>query len=436
MTAKRFRYRPATTARLPTASRRSAAARRFRVGVVGTGLIARGFLWMSHHRNDLAVTKMLTRRSESSLADFPGRELLTWSLDEMLDHCDVVVECSGDVGHAARVAQQTLAAGLPLVTMNAEFQVTLGSYFVGQGLLTEAEGDQPGCLAALQEDALQMGFRPWVYGNLKGFLNHHPTLEEMQYWAWRQGMTLRQVTSFTDGTKLQIEQALVANGLDATLAAPGLLGPQATDLGQASRALAAVARRLGRPISDYVLSAGTFPGVFLVAEHDEVQWPYLRYLKMGDGPDYLLTRNFHLCHLEIAKTLCRVMTGGGVLLDNSSRPEVGVMAVAKRPLGPGTRVHRGIGSFDVRGVAVPFATLRDAVPIGLLEDVLITRELAPEQPVPWDGVEFSDQLAVQLWQKIADRCACEPALPVLHVPPDDAVLREGPDRGALRHAAG
>ena len=26
--------------------------------------------------------------------------------------------------------------------------------------------------------------------------------------------------------------------------------------------------------------------------------PYLRYLKMGDGPDYLFYRPYHLCHIE------------------------------------------------------------------------------------------------------------------------------------------
>jgi len=94
----------------------------------------------------------------------------------------------------------------------------------------------------------------------------------MEYWARRQGMTLRQVTSFTDGTKLQIEQALVANGLDAALAVPGMLGPVA-NLGQASRELAATARRLAGRSATTSCRRARF-GVFLVAEHDEVQWPY------------------------------------------------------------------------------------------------------------------------------------------------------------------
>ena len=55
---------------------------------------------------------------------------------------------------APGVAQVTLLvrAGRPVVTMDSELQVTTGSYFVGQGYITEADGDQPGCLARLHEE--------------------------------------------------------------------------------------------------------------------------------------------------------------------------------------------------------------------------------------------------------------------------------------------
>ena len=50
--------------------------------------------------------------------------------------------------------------------------------FVERGLLSEAEGDQPGCLAALAEDAVATGFQPLVYCNMKAFLNRDPNPEE------------------------------------------------------------------------------------------------------------------------------------------------------------------------------------------------------------------------------------------------------------------
>src|SRR5690606_28580474 len=135
---------------------------------------------------------VLTRRSLQTFNDFPLPDLLTNSLDDLIDHSDLIVECSGDVFNGTEVIERAFEAGLPVVTVNAELQVTTGSYLAAKGFITEAEGDQPGSLAALREEALQMGFKPLVYGNMKGYLNHNPLPEDMVYWARRQGISVDQ----------------------------------------------------------------------------------------------------------------------------------------------------------------------------------------------------------------------------------------------------
>jgi len=371
-----------------------------RVGVVGTGFIAKGLVLALEERPDLTVCSVLTRTNPLARSDFPRQDLLTCSVDELLSNADVLVECSGDVIHATAVIDQAMEASVPVVTMDAEMHVTTGSYFARRGFITEAEGDQPGCLAALAEEALQMGFRPLVYGNVKGFLNHSPKREEMEFWAKKQNISLDKVISFTDGTKVEIEQALVANGMGAEIAVPGLLGIPSEDVTMGAKALAERANILGRPISDYILSPKSPPGVFIVAEHDERQKPYLRYLKMGEGPYYVLLRNFHLCHLEIAKTLRRVLNGGGVLLNNGVNPAIGIAAMAKRPLMPGHAIRRGIGSFDVRGVAIRIADEPKHVPIGLLSDAVVVRRIEEGQLIANDDVELPNSLALWAWQEI------------------------------------
>ena len=340
----------------------------FKVGIAGSGFIAKGLVQVLSLSPDLQVSCVLTRSDVSSRGDFARPDLLTNSVEELVRASDVVVECSGDVLHATDVVEAVLGAGLPVVTMDAEMQVTTGSYFVGRGVFTEAEGDQPGCLAALAEEVSGMGFVPLVYGNIKGFLNLRPTRDEMEYWGAKQGVSMQRVVSFTDGTKLQVEQALVANGLGATVAVDGLVGPRVDRVEDAREALAAAAIGVGRPISDYVLSSSCPPGVFIIATHSqhEQQKLYLRNYKLGDGPHYLLLRNYHLCHLEIARTLRRVMSGGSTLLDNSFCPEVSVAAIAKHALEPGAELRHGIGSFDVRGIAIRFAEDVRHCPIGLL----------------------------------------------------------------------
>lgn len=391
-----------------------------RVGVSGTGMISHCFvrLIMNHYK-DVQITRVLTRRKLETLSDFPLPGALTNSIDELMAHADIIVECTGDVFFGTEVIERAFEAGLPVVTVNAELQVTTGSYLAGKGLLTEAEGDQPGSLAALREDALQMGFQPLVYGNMKGYLNHNPSREDMTYWSKRQGISIDQTTSFTDGTKVQIEQVVVGNGFGATISRPGLEGIASTDLNRSGNMLGLIADGIGQPIVDYVIPDG-YPagGVFLVCRHDEVQAPAIDYFKLGAGPYYVLTRPFHLCSLEVGKTVRRVLAGGGVLLNNSVEPTLGVAAIAKRDLKAGEVIERGIGGFDVRGEAVRLADELDHVPIGLLRHTVLKRAVTPGQMITFDDIEIQPSrvldIVLQQREKVRHQVtACTQSHPVL-----------------------
>jgi predicted homoserine dehydrogenase-like protein len=290
-----------------------------------------------------------------------------------------------------------------VVTLNAEFHATIGAYFVERGWLTEAEGDQPGCLAALAEDAIAAGFTPLVYCNMKAFLNHNPSSEEMRYWAERQGYSIEMVTSFTDGTKVQIEQCLVANGLGAGIAQEGLIGLATGDLKIAAAELGATADRLGHPISEYILDRGLQHGVFIIARHDERQALPLRNFKLGDGPYYVLIKDYCLVHLEVFRTIERLMQGHPPLLNNGALPQVSVASIAKRQLEPGRVIERGCGSFDLRGTCVNIAARPGHVPICLASDVRLKRRVEPGQLLTMDNVELPETEALAAWQAIERR---------------------------------
>ena len=380
-----------------------------RVGVSGTGMISHCFvrLIMQHYK-DLRISRVLTRRSVATLSSFPLADALTNSIDDLIANSDVIVECTGDVFFGTEVIERAFEAGVPVVTINAELQVTTGSYLCGKGFLTEAEGDQPGSLAALREEALQMGFQPLVYGNMKGYLNHNPSPEDMAYWSKRQGISIEQTTSFTDGTKVQIEQAVVGNGFGATITRRGLEGLASTDLNVSGNVLGLIADGVGQPIVDYVLPNGySAGGVFLVCRHDEMQAPAIEYFKLGPGPYYVLTRPFHLCSLEVGKTVRRVLAGGGVLLNNSVSPTLGVAAIAKREMKAGEMIGRGIGGFDVRGEAVKLADELDHVPIGLLRNTVLKRAVEPGQLITFDDIEVQPSrvldIIFQQQQKVLQR---------------------------------
>ena len=380
-----------------------------RIGIAGTGHAGRHFALAVKRQQGFELSRVLTRRPLGRRDDFSSPIALTASIEDLLDNSDVLFECSGDVLHATDVIDRAIASGLPVVTFGCEFHVTVGSYFVVRGMVTEAEGDQPGSLAALAEEADVMGFRPLVYGNMKGFLNHNPTRSDMEMWADRHSISLRMVTAFTDGTKLQIEQALVANGLGATIAEPGLIGPASDDLGAAATELAVRAKAIGHAISDYVLSPQNSHGVFIVAEHEPNVRDALRYLKLGDGPFYLLTKPNALTHLEAMKTVMRVTAGGPVLLDNSTRPTISVAAVAKRDLAAGAHIAYGIGSFEVYGTSVFLRDNAGHLPIGLLQDATLRRDVAAGQMLGIDDVELPESLALAAWQAVERQALTAPA---------------------------
>ncbi len=359
-------------------------------------------------RSPFELSRMLTRRPVESVQGMPIGKIITQNIAELIENSDLLIVCCGDPIHVTDVVDQAMAAGLPIVTMDSEFHVTTGSWFADKGLITEAEGDQPGCLAALRRDAIAMDFEPLVYGNIKGFLNRDPSETDMKYWSSKQGLSIAQTTSFTDGTKVQIEQAFVANAFDADVYWPGMLGPSADTVEEGAQLLADVANQRNlesgnkKAISDYVLTTGC-PGIFIAARHKDYCRPYLNYLKMGDGPFYTLTRNFHLCHLEVMKTVRSVLEHGDVLMNNSSHPRISVATVAKRDLTKNHFIKHGVGSFDVRGEALEITDSPDHVPIGLLMNGRLKQSVEKGQRITMDDVDLPDTLAKDIWQKIVKK---------------------------------
>lgn len=370
-----------------------------KVGIVGTGLIGRGLSHLLSILPEYQLTGILTRR-KGPINDLQvSQSLLTNSPQRLMEKSDILVVSTGDVLYSTEVINMAFSFGLPVVTMDSDTQIVSGSWLSKRGQLTEADGDQPGCLAAMKENIVQMGFKPLVYGNVKGFLNQDPSISDMTHWAKVKGFSLNSVTSFTDGTKLQIEQALVANGLGGTIACQGLIGERTTELEPGAMALAEQAKKANLVISDYIISLQAPPGVFIVAEHDADFAAGLKTYKMGDGPFYLHYNPTHLCYFEIPKTLKRFYNTREVFLENGTSPSIGVATIAKRELSKGTFIDQGIGSFHVRGEAVKLADKPDMIPIGLINQARLKRKVEPGQILTFDDVEIPESLALTAWME-------------------------------------
>ena len=380
---------------------RNITEKTYSVGIIGTGFIARGLFGVLAQHPRLTVRSVLWRE-DMPQKDIPvDANLLTTDIEQFMSGIDIAIECTGDPVYAVPIVERLLGVGKPVVTMDAQLQLIAGSYFATKGVCVEAEGDQPGSLAALDRDARAMGFTPLVYGNVKGFLDTAPKQAEMEKWAKKFGIRLNQIVANTDGTKVHIEQVLVANGLGASLAGKTLLGPRAEHVEEVGIELAKLADRLGKPVADYVLAPSGGGAVFVVARHDGAATGDLQYFKLGNGPYYTLVRPFHLCYLEIPKTMMHVLERPGYhAFNNGTLPVAQVVAVAKRDLAIGETIERGIGGFDVRGEARNIADALDHVPIGLLDGARIKRDVSLGETVRFDDVELPKSRALDIWNEL------------------------------------
>lgn len=370
-----------------------------RVGIAGTGMVARGLALLISYKKDMVVSGILTRR-KGLITDLKvSQSLVTQDLSRIMGNSDIIFVSTGDPVYSTEIIYKAFSYNLPVMTMDADTQVVSGSWLSKRGRLCESDGDQPGCLAALKEDVEEMGFAPLVYGNIKGFHNQTPTREDMEYWSKKQRFSLSSVTSFTDGTKLQIEQCLVANGLNASIACQGLTGERISDLKAGALSLAQKAHDLNKVLSDYIISAEAPPGVFIVGTHHEALAPDLKTYKMGDGPFYLHYKPTHLCFFETPKTIKRLYYNDHILLNNGSQPTVGVAALAKHELLPGTIINKAIGSFELRGEAKNIGEQPDMVPIGLMSHAHIKRKIEPGQVITFDDVDIPESLALTAWSE-------------------------------------
>src|SRR5690606_8468711 len=122
-----------------------------------------------------------------------SQDFITLYPEFLMDSSDLIVVSTGDVIYSTYIIDMAFTYNLPVLTMDADTQVVTGSWLSKRGTITESNGDQPGCLAALNKEVIHMGFKPLVYGNIKGFLNINPTLDDMVYWAQKQGYSLNSV---------------------------------------------------------------------------------------------------------------------------------------------------------------------------------------------------------------------------------------------------
>jgi predicted homoserine dehydrogenase-like protein len=388
-----------------------------RVAVVGAGFIGRGLVRQLELSPGMSPALVVNRtvdraidalelagygraaitvsRESSELAEAirSGRPAVTdWAgVVPELEDIDLVIEATGAMDYGAQVIVEGLASGKDVVSMNAEVDATVGYLLHDEArahgrIYTIGDGDQPGVLLRQLDFVSLLGVEVVAAVNCKRNLNLHQNPDDSRPYAERDGTSVLMTTAFGDGTKMQIENAVVANLTGLVPDRRGMHGVETT-IERAAEDIASAISRHG--VVEYTLGGDFGGGVGVVGfGEDEMVRPYMRYGKLGDGPYYFYFRPYHLLHFEVPWTIADVVLDRAPLGVPVGPPVAEVVAVAKRDLKAGEQMD-GIGGFACYGQVETAERAEGFLPVGLAEHARVVRRVAKDEAVPLDAVELS-----------------------------------------------
>lgn len=310
------------------------------------------------------------------------------------DGVDLVLESSSGIAAGGRHAELALTHGKHAVMMNAEADLIFGPYLTALAreygvTYTSADGDQHGVIVRLVGDLRSWGFELVMAGNMKGFLDRYANPTSIIPEAAKRNLDPKMSAGYTDGSKLCIEMALLANALGLSAPIAGMCGPRVAHVREALDRFDFEAIRRSGPVVDYVLGAQPDGGVFAIGYCDNpYQQSMLKMLKMGNGPFYQFYRPYHLCHVE-AMAAVKDAARGHALLQPWRGFRTNVYAYAKKDLRTGERLD-GVGGYACYGLIENCGARPDApgLPICLAEDVCLKRDVGRDEPLKWSDIRY------------------------------------------------
>jgi predicted homoserine dehydrogenase-like protein len=399
-----------------------------RVAMVGAGYIGRGItLQIEKYITGMRLTAISNRTLSKAKKAYSEAEIGTTTtvetaaqLDDAIsknqyavtdnplllceaEGVEAIIEATGHVELSAHVAMKAIEHKKHLILMNAELDATVGPmlkvYADRAGIVvTNADGDQPGVMMNLYRFVKSIGYQPVLVGNIKGLQDYYRTPETQKVFAATHNISPQMATSFADGTKISMENTVVANATGFRVGKRGMYGPVCKHVNEAIN-LFPMEDLLNGGIVDYILGAEPGPGVFVLGYNDHpLRKPYMRYFKMGEGPLYPFYVPYHLAHLECPLTVARAVLFNDAAVTPVNGPICDVITIAKRDLVKGDVID-GIGGFACYGMIENYDVSRkeNLLPMGLSEDCRLKRAVAKDQAITYDDVEMpSGRLCDQL----------------------------------------
>ena len=248
-----------------------------RVGLVGAGCMGVGIAIQVNATPGLLLVWIADQNLEAAhrAEDFCEGVFVGDEVDKLFaEHpVDVFVEATNSIEAAKGYCLMALELGAHVVLMNAEVDLAYGPLLACEArnrnlIVTSDAGDQHGVLATMIQEAELMGLEIVQAGNIKGFLDRRATPDSIKEEADKRNLSATQCCAYTDGTKLHIEMAVLANALGYLPPEGGMTGPRA---GRVEEALTLFdfSSYEAKPRVDYLLGAEPGGGVYLIVKKKE-----------------------------------------------------------------------------------------------------------------------------------------------------------------------
>lgn len=361
-------------------------------------------------RDDFVVTNRLSELNDALHA---GKYAVTsdCALVAQAEGVTTVVDATGVPEVGARLAVDTIENGKHIVMLNVETDVTIGSYLKSladkKGVVyTGSAGDEPGAVKEYYDFAKAMGFEVRVIGKGQNhMIERDSNPDTVAALAKELSLQPKMLASFKDGTKSMVEMTAMANSTGMVCDIRGAHGPTTDVQGLASTFLK---KEEGGILHDYGVVEyvnGVAPGVFAVIAHGNAEVnAEMKYLRMGDGPNYTLFRPFHLCSLETPLSVAMAAIEHMPTITPLGRPVCEVLTVAKKDLKAGEALDY-IGGYTVYGLIERYDTARQmkAVPLGLInKSTRLKQDVKKGEVLTYDMLEMDESSFVYRLRKLQD----------------------------------
>lgn len=362
-------------------------------------------------KDEIVVTNSLTKLN-SALEK--GKFVVSEDMDlaAKANTIHAIVDATGVPEVGAKLALVAIENRKHIIMLNVEADSVIGSilykYAKEAGVIyTGTAGDEPGAVMELYDFAKRLGFEVLAMGKGKNNpLDVEANPDSVQEDAFKKALNPRMLTGFIDGTNTMIEMTCIAN---ATGFIPDIRGGHGIDSNIEDLVDFFKLKEEGGILNSYQVVdyvRGIAPGVFLIFTTDlEDIHDQLRYLNMGEGPNYVLYRPYHLTSLETPNSIFEACLNHKPTIAPTKGLVADTIAIAKKDLKAGERLD-GIGGFTVYGSIEKYKVAKEEnlVPIGLIDEkAKALKAIKKGQAITYDMIELNTSTEIYRLRKLQEK---------------------------------